>query len=350
MERLVDNRYEIVRPLGSGGVADVYLAHDEVLDRDVALKMLNRERSGDEEFVERFRREARSAAALSHPNIVSIYDRGESEDGSCYISMEYLPGGTLKDRISRDGRLSPSVAAEVAIQISEALGAAHERGVIHRDIKPQNVLVTRSGDVKVVDFGIARAESDTSMTQTNLVMGTAAYMSPEQATGGEAGPRGDLYSLGVVMYEMLNGVLPFGGDDPVAVAMKHVNVPLRPPKEVAPDIPESMNSLVARLLAKDPNDRPANAGALVDELRRSTREEARPEPETAGSTARTATGPPGAPSATRRTAPYRRNRRGGRGGLNLSSIVPWLLVVLFVVGVVVGGMLVLRILGGIALP
>jgi serine/threonine-protein kinase len=347
MEKLVDNRYEIIRPLGSGGVADVYLAHDEVLGRDVALKMLNRERSGDEEFVERFRREARSAAALSHPNIVSIYDRGESGDGSCYISMEYLPGGTLKDRISRDGRLSPSVAAEVAVQISEALGAAHERGVIHRDIKPQNVLVTRSGDVKVVDFGIARAESDTSMTRTNLVMGTAAYMSPEQATGSETEPRGDLYSLGVVMYEMLTGELPFKGEDPIAVAMKHVNVPLRPPKEIAPDIPEKMNALVTKLLAKDPNDRPANAGTLIDELRRATREEARPKPEAARSPARTAAGPP---VATRRTAPYRGNSRGGRGGPNLSSIVPWLLVVLFVVGVIVGGMFVLRILGGIALP
>jgi len=209
------------------------------------------------------------------------------------------------------------------------------------------VLVTRSGDVKVVDFGIARAESETSMTRTNLVLGTAAYMSPEQATGGEAGPRSDLYSLGVVMYEMLTGELPFGGEDPIAVTMKHVNVPLRPPKEVVPDIPERLNGLIVRLLAKDPNGRPANASTLVEEIRRSTQEEARSE--ATASPAKTVTDPPG---AIRRTAPYRGNRRGGRGhgGPNLSSIVPWLLVVLFVVGVVVGGMLVLRVLGGIALP
>jgi len=345
----VDNRYGIVRTLGSGGVADVYLAHDEVLDRDVALKMLNRERSRDEEFVERFRREAKSAAALSHPSIVSIYDRGESEDGSCYISMEYLPGGTLKDRISRDGRLSPSVAAEVAIQISDALGAAHERGVVHRDIKPQNVLVTRTGDVKVGDFGIARAESETSMTRANLVLGTAAYMSPEQATGGRIGPRSDLYSLGVVMYEMLTGELPFAGDDPVAVAMKHANAPLRPPKEIEPGIPGALNDLVVRLLAKDPGDRPASADALAGEIRNSTREESRPEPEVTGGSGETPAGPSG---ATRRTTPYRESNRGrrGSGGPNLSSIVPWLLVVLFVVGVVVGGMLVLRVLGGVPLP
>jgi len=345
----VDDRYGIVRTLGSGGVADVFLAHDGVLDRDVALKMLNRERSRDDEFMERFRREAQSAAALSHPNIVSIYDRGEDESGSCYISMEYLPGGTLKDRISRDGRLSPSIAAEVAIQISGALGAAHERGVIHRDIKPQNVLITRSGDVKVGDFGIARAESESSMTRTNLVLGTAAYMSPEQATGGRVEPRSDLYSLGVVMYEMLTGELPFEGHDPVAVAMKHVNVPPRPPREIVRDIPKGLNDLVLRLLAKDQGNRPASADALVDEIRRSTREESRPEPEAAEDPGGTSAGPSG---ATRRTMPYRQRDRGRirRGGPDLSSIVPWLLVVLFVVGVVVGGMLVLRILGGVSLP
>ena len=345
----MDNRYGIVRTLGSGGVADVYLAHDEVLNREVALKMLNRERSRDEEFVERFRREAQSAAALSHPNIVSIYDRGEDEGGSCYISMEYLPGGTLKERISRDGPLPPSVAAEVAVQISAALGAAHERGVIHRDIKPQNVLVTRSGDVKVVDFGIARAESETSLTRANLVLGTAAYMSPEQAAGGRIGPRSDLYSLGVVMYEMLTGELPFEGEDPVAVAMKHANASPRPPKEITPGIPEALNDLVVRLLAKDPGDRPASADTLEDEIQRSTQHE----PASARGSGQTASGPPGATSPT---IPDRGSNRGNnlgrrrRGGPSSSSLVPWLLVVLFVVGVVLGGMLVLRVLGGALVP
>ena len=156
---VIDNRYTVIEPLGGGGMAQVYLAHDEVLDRDVALKMLRSQYANDEEFVERFRREAQSAARLTHPNIVSIYDRGRSEDGAYYIAMEHVPRGTLKERIIRDGAFDPGVAAGVALQISDALQAAHESGVIHRDIKPQNVLVTRSGDVKVVDFGIARAES-----------------------------------------------------------------------------------------------------------------------------------------------------------------------------------------------
>ncbi|MBA2783617.1 MAG: serine/threonine protein kinase [Rubrobacteraceae bacterium] len=349
MAGLVDNRYAISRTLGRGGVAEVFLAHDGVLGRDVALKMLNRERSRDDEYVERFRREAQSAAALSHPNIVSIYDRGEAEDGSCYICMEYLPGGTLKDRISRDGRLASSVVAEVAMQISGALDAAHERGVIHRDIKPQNVLITRSGDVKVADFGIALAESETSITRANLVLGTAAYMSPEQATGGRVGPRSDLYSLGVVMYEVLTGEVPFDGDDPVAVATKHVNSPPRPPRETVSDIPGGLNDLVLRLLAKDPDDRPTSASALVGEIQRSMGETPRSEPEMAEDPWETSTVQT---SVTRRTVPYRQRNRGGSRSRrpDLSSIVPWLLVVLFVVAVVLGGMLVLRILGGVSLP
>src|SRR3712207_6014910 len=163
-------------------MAEVYLAHDEVLDRDVALKILRHQYADDEQFVERFRREARSAAGLSHPNIVSIYDQGRSEDGAYYIAMEYVPQGTLKERISRYGALDPDAAAGVALQIADALQAAHEKGVIHRDIKPQNVLVTRTGDVKVTDFGIARAASST-VTATSAVLGTAGYMSPEQAMG-----------------------------------------------------------------------------------------------------------------------------------------------------------------------
>ena len=349
MARLVDNRYSIARTLGRGGVAEVFLAHDGVLGRDVALKILNRERSRDDEYVERFRREAQSAAALSHPNIVSIYDRGEAEDGSCYICMEYLPGGTLKDRISRDGRLAPSVVAEVAMQISGALDAAHERGVIHRDIKPQNVLITRSGDVKVADFGIALAESETSITRANRVLGTAAYMSPEQATGGRVGPRSDLYSLGVVMYEMLTGEVPFEGDDPVAVATKHVNATPRPPREIVRDIPAGLNDLVLRLLSKNPGDRPASADALVGDIRNSMKEEFRSEPEVAEDHRETSTS---RSDFTRHTVPYRQRNRGRSNSRSpdLSSIIPWLLVVLFVVAVVLGGMLVLRILGGVSLP
>ncbi|MGI9049075.1 MAG: Stk1 family PASTA domain-containing Ser/Thr kinase, partial [Rubrobacteraceae bacterium] len=268
MQQLVDNRYRIVKPLGSGGMADVYLAHDNVLDRDVALKVMSGRYAEDEEFVERFRREAQSAAALSHPNIVSIYDRGVSEDGTYYIAMEYLSGGTLKDRILNRGALPPRTAAAVAMQMAEALQAAHKSGVIHRDIKPHNILITESGDLKVTDFGIARAASSSTMTRTGLILGTAHYTSPEQAMGEDVGPASDLYSLGVVLYEMLTGELPYDADTPIGIAMKHVNGHLRPPNEVTPRIGAGLNAVTMRLLAKDPLDRYASAAELIDDLER----------------------------------------------------------------------------------
>jgi beta-lactam-binding protein with PASTA domain len=268
LEQLVDNRYRITKPLGSGGMAEVYLAHDDVLDRDVALKVMSGRYAEDEEFVERFKREAQSAAALSHPNIVSIYDRGEDESGTYYIAMEYLPGGTLKDRILKRGALPPRTAAAVACQIAEALQAAHAKGVVHRDIKPHNVLVTSSGDVKVGDFGIARAASSSTMTKTGSILGTAHYISPEQAMGEPVGPRSDLYSLGVVLYEMLTGTLPYDAETPIGIAMKHVNGYLPPPKSLNPAVPEGMNAITCRLLAKYPNDRYANAGELIEDLER----------------------------------------------------------------------------------
>ena len=267
-EVVVNNRYSIVRALGGGGMARVYLAHDEVLDRDVALKVLREQFADDGEFVERFKREAKSAASLSHPNIVQVYDRGEAGDSSSYIAMEYVQAGTLKERISSDGPLDPGVAASLALQIAGALGAAHERGVIHRDIKPQNVLLSAAGDAKVADFGIARAASAATISQRSVVLGTASYMSPEQAMGEPATPRSDLYSLGVVLYEMVTGELPYTAESPVAVCMKHVNEPLRPPREVNPLVPEGMNALVVRLLAKDPEDRYADAADLAEDLRR----------------------------------------------------------------------------------
>lgn len=268
MQQLVDNRYRLVRPLGSGGMADVFLAHDSILDRDVALKVMSTRYASDEEFVERFRREAQSAAALSHPNIVSIFDRGASEDGTYYIAMEYLPGGTLKDRIMRKGALPARTAAAVALQIAEALQAAHERGVIHRDIKPHNILITESGDVKVTDFGIARAASSSTMTRTGSILGTAHYISPEQAMGEHVGPSSDLYSLGVVLYEMLTGELPYDADTPLGIAMKHVNGHLRQPKEVNPSVPAGINAITCRLLAKDPEDRYASDAELIEDLER----------------------------------------------------------------------------------
>ncbi len=249
-------------------MAEVYLAHDDVLDRDVALKVMSGRYADDEEFVERFKREAQSAAALSHPNIVSIYDRGEDASDTYYIAMEYLPGGTLKDRILERGALPPETAAAVALQIAEALQAAHAKGVVHRDIKPHNVLVTSSGDVKVGDFGIARAASSSTMTKTGFILGTAHYISPEQAMGEPVGPRSDLYSLGVVLYEMLTGTLPYDAETPIGIAMKHVNGYLAPPKILNPTIPDGINAITCRLLAKSPNDRYADAGELIEDLER----------------------------------------------------------------------------------
>ena len=267
-QSVIDDRYTLVELLGSGGMAQVYLAHDEVLDRDVAIKILRGPYAEDEEFVGRFRQEARSAAGLSHPNIVSVYDQGRSEDGAYYMAMEYVPRGTLKDRIRRDGALAPDAAIGVALQISDALQPAHEKGVIHRDIKPQNVLVTASGNVKVADFGIARAASATNFTRTGDVLGTAGYMSPEQAKGELVEPQSDLYSLGVVLYEMLTGNLPYEAEDALAQAMKHIHEPPPSPREANLEVPEALDALTMKLLAKNPEDRYPSAAALANDLER----------------------------------------------------------------------------------
>ena len=267
----MDGRYSLYQLLGGGGMAQVYLAHDEVLDRHVALKILRDQYAEDEQFVERFRREARSAASLSHPNIVSIYDQGRSEDGAYYIAMEYVPGGTLKERIRQGGALTPEAAVGVASQITDALSEAHEKGVVHRDIKPQNVLVTEKGDVKVTDFGIAKAAASSSSsvaTATGAVLGTVDYMSPEQARGESVGPQSDLYSLGVVLYEMLTGTLPYETDNPIGTAIKHMNAPVRSPSEVNPSVPEPLSALTMKLMAKVPEERYASAAALAEDLER----------------------------------------------------------------------------------
>ena len=262
------NRYRLLDKLGGGGMAKVYLAHDEILGRDVAVKVLREQFTDDEEFVERFRREARSAASLRHPNIVQIYDQGEADDGAHYMAMEYVSGGTLKERILARGRLSSDEAASVALKVAKALGAAHEKGVIHRDIKPQNVLLTEAGEPKVADFGIALAASAATISQTSRVLGTAGYMSPEQALGERACPRSDLYSLGVVLFEMLVGELPYEADTPVAVAVKHINEPPPLPGDVNGNVPASLGAITLTLLAKRPEDRYPDAAALADDLRR----------------------------------------------------------------------------------
>jgi hypothetical protein len=268
-QTLIGGRYSLRDPLGCGGMAEVFLAYEEVLERNVALKILKEQYADDEDFVECFRREARSAASLNHPNIVHIYDWGGTENGEAYyIAMEYAPGGTLEDAILEDGALPPRTAAEVASQIAEALRFAHERGVIHRDIKPQNTLLSASGDAKVTDFGIARAASSAPSSQASLVLGTAGYIAPEQAMGEPADPRGDLYSLGVVLYEMLTGTLPYEGDTPVTMAAKHVIEPPRAPGEVNSEVPEGISALTQKLLAKKPGDRYRSATQLIEDLRR----------------------------------------------------------------------------------
>jgi len=269
IDTLFDGRYRIQRKLGAGGMADVYLAEDQELGRRVAIKILNSRHGNDDQFIERFRREAKNAAALNHPNIVSIYDRGEAED-TYYIAMEYLDGRTLKELIVGRGAAPINVAIEYARQILSALRFAHRHGIVHRDIKPHNVLVDGDGRVKVTDFGIARAGTS-QMTETGSIVGTAQYLSPEQARGGEVDPRSDLYSLGVVLYELLTGKTPFEGETPVEIAMKHLSNTPQPPSKLRPDVPPELDMVVMRALAKNPNDRYQSADEMEGDLDRVAR-------------------------------------------------------------------------------
>jgi beta-lactam-binding protein with PASTA domain len=265
-QQVFTGRYQIVRHLARGGMAEVYLARDLLLDRPVALKVLFPEFSTDPSFVERFRREARAAANLNHPNIVSVYDWGE-ESGTYFIVMEYIEGPTLRDVIRGEGPLFPNRAAEIGAEIAAALEFAHRRGVIHRDVKPGNVLI--SGMVKVADFGIARAgDPQESLTQTGAVMGTASYFSPEQAQGLPIDNRSDVYSLGVVLYEMVANRPPFIGDSPVAIAYQHVREEPLPPSRHNPDVPPALDAVVIKAMAKDRANRYPSANDLRNDLLR----------------------------------------------------------------------------------
>ena len=261
---LFDGRYRIVRKLGSGGMANVYLAEDEDLGRRVAIKILNERYANDDLFIERFRREAKSAAALSHPNIVSVYDRGEAE-GTYYIAMEVIEGRSLKELIMTRGPLPIAQALAYTHEILEALRFAHRHGIIHRDIKPHNILIGER--LKVTDFGIARAGAS-QMTEAGSIMGTAQYLSPEQARGAPVTASSDLYSVGIVLYEMLTGKVPFSGDSAIEIAMKHLNDAPKPPSKIRPEIPEELDQVVLRALAKNPEDRYQTAEEFSEDLHR----------------------------------------------------------------------------------
>ncbi len=250
---LVDNRYRIVGRIGSGGMADVYLAEDTHLGREVALKVLHRRFAQDQEFVERFRREASAAAGLQHPNVVGVFDRGEHE-GTYYIAMEHLSGRTLKEIVQAEAPLPQETVIDLGIQILRAAAFAHRRGVIHRDFKPHNVIVDETGNAKVTDFGIARAGAS-EMTETGSIMGTAQYLSPEQAEGHAVTAASDLYSIGVMLYEMLAGQLPFDGESAVSVALKHLSEPPPPLSQLRPDVSPALEAVVMAALAKDPAQR-----------------------------------------------------------------------------------------------
>ena len=263
---LFDGRYKIIRKLGSGGMANVYLAEDQELGRRVAIKILNERHANDDQFVERFRREAKNAAGLSHPNIVAIYDRGEAE-GTYYIAMEYLDGRSLKELIVARGPAPVHVAIDYARKILDALRFSHRNGIVHRDIKPHNVIVDAEGRVKVTDFGIARAGTS-QMTEVGSIIGTAQYLSPEQAKGAPVDQTSDLYSVGIVLYELLTGKVPFTGDSPVEIAMKHISAIPEPPSSLRPDIPEDLDLIVLRALGKTPEERYPSAEEMDKDLAR----------------------------------------------------------------------------------
>jgi serine/threonine-protein kinase len=258
---MIDGRYKVISRLGAGGMADVFCAEDQQLGRKVALKLLHRRFAEDPGFVERFRREAQAAAGLQHPNVVSVYDRG-AYDGTNYIAMEYLPGRSLKQLIRQEAPLDPVRAIDIAIQILKAARFAHRRGVIHRDLKPHNVIVDDSDHAKVTDFGIARAGAS-DMTETGSIMGTAQYLSPEQAQGHAVSAQSDLYAVGVVLYEMLTGRVPFEGDQAVTIALKHVAEAPVAPRQLNPAIPPDLEQAILWALNKNPQDRPSDADHFI---------------------------------------------------------------------------------------
>lgn len=262
----INDRYEIEGLIGEGGMANVYLASDTILDRKVAVKVLRGDLAGDEKFVRRFQREALAASSLSHPNIVEIYDVGE-DDGNFYIVMEYIEGKTLKQLIKKRGVLSIPETIDIMLQLLDALQVAHDSYIIHRDIKPQNIMIKESGLVKITDFGIAVALNSVELTQTNSVMGSVHYLPPEQASGKGSTIRSDIYSLGILMFEMLTGKMPYKGDSAVEIALKHMKEPMPSARELNPVIPQSIENIILKAAAKNPKNRYKNVSEMAEDIK-----------------------------------------------------------------------------------
>lgn len=273
----IDGRYQIIRTIGEGGMANVYLAYDTILEREVAVKILRGDLSSDEKFIKRFQREAKAASSLNHPNIVEMYDVGEDE-GNYFIVMEYVNGKTLKSLIKKRGALSLSEVIDIMLQLTSGIACAHESYIIHRDIKPQNVMILEDGRVKITDFGIAVALKSNELTQTNSVMGSVHYLPPEQANGSGATVKSDIYSLGILMYELLTGKLPFKGDNAVEIAIKQMKDRLPSITAQNPNIPQSVENVVLRACAKNPKNRYATALEMHEDLKTVLSEERKNEP------------------------------------------------------------------------
>lgn len=270
--KILGGRYELIEKIGAGGMAIVYKARCHLLNRYVAVKILRPELVEDENFVKRFKRESQAAASLSHPNIVNVYDVGQ-EDGIYYIVMEYVCGKTLKDYVREKGKLDSREAIKIALQIAAALEHAHKNGIVHRDIKPQNILIGDDYTVKVADFGIARAVTSTTITLAGSnVVGSVHYFSPEQARGGYTDAKSDIYSLGIVLYEMVTGTLPFEGDTAVSVAIKHIQEKVKPPGEINPGIYKSLQDIIQKAIEKQPERRYQSAGQMIEDLKRALEE------------------------------------------------------------------------------
>ncbi len=262
----INDRYQIIKSIGEGGMANVYLAYDTILDRNVAVKVLRGDLATDEKFVRRFQREALSASSLSHPNIVEVYDVGE-DNGQYYIVMEYIEGCQLKQLLKKRGRLTLSEVIDIMLQITDGLSVAHDAYIIHRDIKPQNIMILDSGLVKITDFGIAMAMNSTQLTQTNSVMGSVHYLPPEQANGKGSTLQSDIYSMGILMYELLTGELPYKGDNAVEIALKHLKEKIPSIRDKYPEIPQSVENIIIKATAKNPKNRYADARSMNEDLR-----------------------------------------------------------------------------------